>query len=158
MLHSLFNAPRKYPEYYAQYEEKFNFYEGRDVWLNSIQDIPEKAVNLFSIHWLHLEVYNGTFWQYFFNSTSISYPEAVRGFTAIGMLEVAEIVEKASLRVGDPFPFEEVKRREIVGGPQKRMAFDDLTDMFYKLADNDKFFRRQPKFVKFADEYVSRDD
>jgi hypothetical protein len=58
MLHSLFNAPRKYPEYYAQYEEKFNFYEGRDVWLNLIQDIPERAVYLFSIHWLHLEIYN----------------------------------------------------------------------------------------------------
>jgi hypothetical protein len=158
MLHSLFNAPRKYPEYYAQYEEKFNFYEGRDVWLNSIQDIPEKAVYLFSIHWLHLEIYNGTFCQYFFNSTCISYPEAVRGFTAIGMPEVAEIVEKASLRVGDPFPLEEVKRRAIVGGPQKRMDFDDQIDKYYELADTEKFFRRQPRFVTLAEEYVSRDD
>jgi hypothetical protein len=33
MLLSLFNAPRNSPEYYAQYEEKFNFYEGRNVWL-----------------------------------------------------------------------------------------------------------------------------
>ena len=74
------------------------------------------------------------------------------------MPEVAEIVEKASLRVGDPFPFEEVQRRDIVGGPQKRMAFDDLTDKFYELADTEKFFRRQPTFVTLANEYVSRDD
>ena len=74
------------------------------------------------------------------------------------MPEVAEIVEKASLRVGDPFPLEEVKRKAIVGGPQKRMDFDDQIDKYYELADTEMFFRRQPRFVTLAEEYVSRDD
>jgi hypothetical protein len=57
----LLNAPRAYPGFYDPYYDTFNFYDGRDEWLRSIENIPVKAVNLFALHWLHLEVYNGAF-------------------------------------------------------------------------------------------------
>lgn len=124
------------------------------MWEDSIQNIPLKAIHLFSIHWLHLEVYNGGFWQYFYNSTSTSYPEAKQGFEAIGMPEVAKIVETAAEKLGNPYPFEKELRKEIVGSPTQRMDFGELDNDFYELADTGKIFRRTPKFVPFAEKYA----
>ncbi|SLN18937.1 hypothetical protein ROA7450_00595 [Roseovarius albus] len=153
MLH-IFNAPREYPSVYLPYYDQFNFYDGRDVWLKSISGIPQKAVHLFCIHWLHLEVYNGGFWQYFYNSTGVSASEARDGFLAIGMREVASIVESAMAELGEPFPFDKRARESIVGPPDDRIDFGELDDAFYALADTDQFFRKLPKFVPYADAYA----
>lgn len=150
----IFNKPRNYPHVYEPYYDKFDFYNGREAWLASIQTIPRKAVYLFSVHWLHLEVFNGGFWQYFHNSTSTSYPEAVEGFRAIGMPEVATVIENAALKLGNPFPFDKIVREEIVGPPEKRMDFMSFNEKFYELADTEKFFRREPKFVPYAEKYA----
>ena len=156
MLHALFNAPRRYPRIYAPYGEQLNFYDGRDAWLRSTESVPREAVLLFAVHWLHLEVYNGGFWQYFFNSTGTTYPEASEGFSAIGMQEVAEIVDHAASKLGEAFPFDAKARQKIVGDPSDRMNFEDLEAQFYAKADTDQFFRKLPKFVPFAEEYADR--
>jgi hypothetical protein len=122
--------------------------------LRSIREIPEKAVHLFSIHWQHLEVYNGGFWQYFFNSTSESVPEAIAGWRAIGMPEVASLTEEACARLGTSFPTDKEERRKIVGQPSDRMDFSSLDTLFYELADTPKYFCRLPRFVPFADVYA----
>lgn len=153
---SIFNAPRQYPSIYAPFSKELNFYEGREYWLASIKSIPIKAVHLFSIHWLHLEVYNGGFWQYFYNSTSNSYPEALEGFVEIGMPNVAEVLSSASNKLGPKFPFEREIRRSIVGEPSKRMDFEEEDNKFYEQADTNKVFRRQPKFVPFAETYAKK--
>ena len=156
MLHGLFNAPRRYPRICASFYEQLNFYDGRDAWLRSIDAVPREAVLLFSLHWLHLEVHNGGFWQYFFNSTGTTYPEASEGFTAIGMQDVAQIADQAAPKLGAPYPFETEERRRIVGHPSDRMDFRDLDTQFYALADTEKFFRKLPKFVPFAEAYADR--
>jgi hypothetical protein len=151
----LFNAPRAYPKLYAPYYDQFNFYDGRDEWARSISNIPQKAVHLFAIHWQHLEVFNGGFWQYFFNSTSESAPEAIAGWHAIGMPEVAELTTKACARVGNPLPGNKEQRRAIVGQPNERMDFSNENALFYELADTPRFIRRLPRFVPFADAYAA---
>ena len=151
---SIFKAPRRYPRIYAPYNKTFNFYEGREKWIESTANAPREAVILYSLHWLHLEVYNGGFWQYFFNSTGTSFPEAVEGFRAIGMPEVALVVENAAAKLGESYPFNVDRRREIVGDPQNRMDFHEFETDFYALADTDKFFRRLPKFVPFAETFA----
>ena len=156
MLHQIFNAPRAYPSIYLPYYAQFNFYDGRTTWEQSIAPIPKAAVDLFCVHWLHLEVYNGGFWQYFFNSTATSAPEAIEGYIAIGMPEVANVVERAMHKVGTPFPFEKEARERIVGGPGDRMDFAELDAEFYDLADTEQFFRKRPKFVPFAEAYAAR--
>ena len=155
-MFSLFDGPREYPAYYQEYYDRFDFYNGRTAWLHSIRDIPEKAVHLFALHWLHLEVYNGGFWQYFFNSTGTSMPEAVAGFQAIGMPSVAEVIERAAARLGNPFPFDIEERRRIVGMPDNRMDFESFDSRFYDLADTEKVFRRVPRFVPYADAYARK--
>ena len=156
MLQALFSAPRRYPRIYAPFYEQLNFYDGRDAWLRSTESVPREAVLLFALHWLHAEVYNGGFWQYFFNSTGTSYPEASEGFAAIGMPEVAEVVDEAAAMLGHPFPFEIDERRKVVGDPSDRMGFSELETQFYTLADTDQFFRKLPKFVPFAEKYADR--
>ena len=156
-MFSIFNKPRIYPSVYEPYSHAFNFYDGRDAWLESISDIPTKAVHLFCVHWLHLEVYNGGFWQYFYNSSATMAPEARDGFVAIGMDDVAIIVQDAMARLGNPFPFEKSVRERIAGGPSNRMDFSTEDQAFYGLADTEKLFRRTPRFVSFADAYAQKD-
>lgn len=154
----LFNAPRQYPAVYQHYYEEFDFYNGRDKWLESIKGIPIQATHLFALHWLHLEVHNGGFWQYFYNSTCHSMPEAIAGYDAIGMSEVAETIRSASAELGDPFPFETEERRKLVGEPVggSRMDFNEYENQFYELADTNRLiFRKKPKFVPFADAYAA---
>jgi hypothetical protein len=153
-MFGIFNAPRNYPAAFQAYSEQFNFYDGRDAWLESIAPIPRKAVHLFCVHWAHLEIHNGGFWQYYHNSTCTSFPEAIQGFEAIGMPQVAQLIIDAARQVGDPFPFDETPRREIVGGPSDRMDFGALDAAFYDLADTEQLFRKKPKFVAFADRYA----
>ena len=153
-MFSIFNAPRRYPRIYTPYYDTFSFYDGREKWIESSANAPREAVILYCLHWLHLEVYNGGFWQYFFNSTGITHPEAIEGFRAIGMPEVATVVENAAAKLGEPYPFEERPRRTIVGDPQNRMDFTESDSEFYALADTDKFFRKLPKFVPFAEAYA----
>src|SRR5437879_7088445 len=133
VMFSIFNGPRRYPRVYEQYYEQFDFYHGRARWEESIKDIPIAAVHLFSAHWLHLEVYYGGFWQYFFNSTSTAHPEAVKGFSVMGMPDVAQIVIQAARKVGEPFPFDKPSREAIVGPPENRMDFEKWDDEFYEL-------------------------
>jgi hypothetical protein len=156
MLHFLFNAPRHYPKAFAKhYDQLAQFYDGRENWLKSIAGVPRSSVRLFSLHWLHLEVYNGGFWQFFFNSAGVMAPEAREGFSAIGMPDVAEIISKAMDRVASPYPFERSERQLVVGFPEERKDFRDLDKAFWDLADTEKVFRRIPKFVPFADAYAN---
>ena len=139
----LFHAPRRYPRFLDPWYEQMNFYEGRDAWLASTERVPVEAVHLYALHWLHLEVFNGGFWQFFFNSTGVIAPEARDGFAAIGMPEVADCVTAAMTRLGDPFPFDREERMRIVGEPDARMEFEPEETRFIDLADTPKVFRRQ---------------
>lgn len=152
----LLNAAREYPKYYERWYQTFNFYDGEDAWLDSIKDIPRPAVHLFCIHWLHLEVYNGGFAQYFWNSTGTSAPEAIEGFEAIGMSDVANIVSDACNEIAEPFPRDKLARESILKSPfgDEHPQLRELDGQFYDLADTDQTFFKLPKFASFADQYA----
>jgi hypothetical protein len=155
-MFSLFHAPRHYPKYYEEYYDIFNFYHGRDAWLISLEGIPREAVMLFCLHWCELEVQNGGLSQYFYNSTGVTYPEAAEGFRKIGMLRVADILHQAAAKLGQPFPFDIERRRDIVGDPPNGMDFGSLDAEFWDLASADTIFRAKPKFVPFAEAYAEK--
>ena len=100
----------------------------------------------------------GGLWQYFFNSTGTSAPEAVDGFMAIGMPNVSAVIQEAISKLGTPFPGEKAAREGIVCAPDDQIDFSDLDNKFYDLADTDRFFRKLPKFVPFADAYAAAPD
>ncbi|WP_164658552.1 DUF4375 domain-containing protein [Tropicibacter sp. Alg240-R139] len=150
-----FQCTKAYQAFYEPYYDTFNFCEGRKEWLRSISTPPLKAVHLFSLHWLHLVVYNGGFWQYFYNSTGTSAPEVVEGFATIGMPEVCSIVQDAMSKLGTPYPGDKATREVIVGPWDDGMDIGELNDAFYELADTETFFRKLPDCVPFADAYAA---
>lgn len=150
----IFNKPRAYPAVYAPYEDRLDFYNGRAAWLASCEGVPVKAVHLYCVHWAHIEIFNGGFWQYFFNSTGVTAPEARDGFKAIGMPAVATLLQNAMDRVGTPYPFDRETRQKFVGDPDDRMDFSTEDELFYEAADTPRVFRRVPRFVPFADAYA----
>jgi len=151
----LFHGPRAYPEYYERFYDRFDIYHGRAKWEKSIDGIPQAALDLWALHWLHLEVYNGGFLQFFENSTGVLAPEARDGFAAIGMKDVADIVQRAMDKLGNPYPFDREERNTVLMKmDERKMDFDQEDKEFYDLADTNKFFRRVPKFVPLADTYA----
>jgi len=153
----LFHGPRAYPEYYERFYDRFDIYNGRKKWDVSIEGIPQAAVDLWSLHWLHLEVFNGGFRQFFANSTGVLAFEARDGFSAIGMEKVADVVQCAMDKLGQHYPVERDNRLRALEGLEKQKVDWDQEDMaFYELADTEKYFRRIPKFVPYADAYARK--
>jgi hypothetical protein len=75
-----------------------------DLYLERTRGIREDLALLFGAHLAYWEIGNGGFTQFFWNSSGIVAPEAVRGFRMLGMPRSAEIVERAMLHFGQPFP------------------------------------------------------
>jgi hypothetical protein len=59
--------------------DEINIYDGPDVFLETFQKVPLKIGYLYAVHFCQSEVCNGGFGQFFFNSTGVLAPEAVRG-------------------------------------------------------------------------------
>jgi hypothetical protein len=102
-------------------------------WFNDLSE-PQKV--LFPTHWLYCDVLNGGFHQYFANSTGFHAPEAVEGFIALGLDDIAKLVEQAIAVFGEPFPRERRLREEFL-----RPADWNIGDEFDPfLVINDAFF------------------
>jgi hypothetical protein len=72
--------------------------------VDSISSLPRTSVLLFSAHMALAEVHNGGFLQLFWNTTGILVPEAIEGFTTIGMPTMAAILHEAAQPLGNPYP------------------------------------------------------
>jgi hypothetical protein len=108
-----------------------------------VRDLPEDIVNLIAVECLFGEVLNGGFDQYFSNSGGHTIKNAIRGLTAMGLEEYAEIASEALVVLGDKFVEDRVERWNRMyaetPGYYSTDIFDDLDDRFYDLeaADND---------------------
>jgi Domain of unknown function (DUF4375) len=79
-------------------------WETAELYLDRMRGIREDLALLFGAHLAYWEIGNGGFTQFFWNSSGIVAPEAARGFRMLGMPRSAEIVERAMLQFGHPFP------------------------------------------------------
>lgn len=149
----LVGRPR-YPRVYGPYSDRFDFYEGRAAWEASCAGVPRDAVLLFSLHWAHLEIANGGFWQFFYNSTGVIAPEARDGFAAIGLPEAAAAIQSAMDKVGQPYPFDRAARQAVVGDPERRMEFEAEDGYFYREICNPKVIGGKPRYYDAADRYA----
>ncbi len=74
------------------------------AFLESCISIPRSSVLLFSTHMALSEVHNGGFLQLLWNETGVLVPEAIEGFSTMGMPTLAAILKEAALPLGTPFP------------------------------------------------------
>ncbi|WP_298123672.1 DUF4375 domain-containing protein [Brevundimonas sp.] len=120
-------------------------YDGPEIYLGDVAQMPTAALLLFACHWTQSEIQNGGLAQYFFNSTAVVAPDAVDGFRALHMLEAAEVLQQAMMVFGSPFPRDRDERLrpfnlpEIEDGRVAFRAFASATDDQFRALD-DRFW------------------
>ena len=108
--------------YWNHIEEAFeqvSIYDGEESWLSGLKAYPEYIQELLAAHWTMSEVLNGGLGQFFQNSTGVVAPEAVKGFTRIGLPEVARILEEAMAHFGPEYPRDCEIRGKLLGSEEK---------------------------------------
>jgi|SRR5690606_39229452 len=124
--------------------------------------LPQQV--LFPTEWLCIEVYNGGFHQYFSNSTGLHAPEAVLGFRALGLDDIADIVDRAIAVFGKDYPRARTTREEFLDAIEgddisEWNPFFELDDEFYeaiKIPGAPAFYA-DDRFTIAAKDYVGSD-
>jgi Domain of unknown function (DUF4375) len=111
--------------------EKINIYESPDKFEVSIIGIWRPIVLLYATHMCSSEVHNGGFLQLFWNSTGIIVPEAIEGFTLMGMPKAASLIEKTSRLLGNPYPRDRDERWDALLGASRHTS-QELKSIFKK--------------------------
>ncbi len=122
----------------------------------ALRQISPEQAHLLGVYWLHCEVCNGGFHQFFWNPTGIVAPEAALGLRALGLGDFAALVEEALTFWGTPYPRECSRRQQILDAitGSVRAEFDPffkLDDPFYELLDAEP-----DRYWQAADEYARR--
>lgn len=118
-----------------------------DQFCATIQTLPLKVVNLYAAEWCQIEVRNGGLYQFFYNTTGILAPEAVRAFREIGIPEWSAVVAEAMSHFGDTYPR---KRRERQQQLPAKNTWDKLDEKFYGWLADDYY-----RWHKVANEYAA---
>ena len=121
-----------------------DIYGSANAFLRTFAQVPEPAGHLLAVRWCESEVCNGGFHQFFTNPTGVLAPEATRGFRAINLPAIAEIVEKAMALFGTPYPRERQERRQFLSKFLDRTKTDDpfaaLDEAFYDSIGDDVLY------------------
>src|SRR5712672_3192168 len=95
----------------ARVQNSADIHDPPDVFLANFHALAPHEQHLLATHWCDYEVRNGGFLQFFENSTGVLAPEAVCGFRALGLPEVAAKIEDAMNRLASSFPRNRALRR-----------------------------------------------
>lgn len=93
--------------YWAALEPHFeavSIYDGPARFAEQFAALPRPMGHLLATHWCQSEVVNGGLLQLFANATGVLAPEAVAGFSAIGMPRCAALLTEAMRQLGEPYP------------------------------------------------------
>lgn len=113
-----------------------NIHDGPGMFLTTFNQVSREAGLLFAVEFCQSEICNGGFHQFFFNSTGVLAPEAVDGFTAIGQVQVANLVTRAMAILGSPY-IREREARQAALDLLPRGRFEELDDKFFALLDSE---------------------
>jgi hypothetical protein len=119
------------------YWKTVDIYSGGSAFLQTFARLPKPVGHLLALHRCQSEVCNGGFHQFFNNSTGVLAPEAEEGFHAVRMGAAAEIVAKAMLVFGTPYPRDQEHRQGFLASipGQARKEWDPfvaLDSAFYE--------------------------
>ena len=125
-----------------------SIHDGAAKFLEEFGRLSEPVQHLFAVWWCDSEVCNGGLYQFFYNSTGVLAPEALRGFRATGLGECAAIVETAVGKLARPYPRERKTRQvalqsiKLPGEKRKDWdPFDQLDDRYYAARSREDFHR-----------------
>jgi hypothetical protein len=131
------------PRYWDAVEpiwDVINIYEGADIFLASFAKVPRPVGIVYAAHFCLSEVHNGGFLQFFKNSTGVLAPEALEGFRAIAMPQLASVVNEAMNVLGPEYPRDRDARCEAIlsasplSGEEIEKAFKEAKKLYLAYA------------------------
>jgi hypothetical protein len=131
-----------------------SIYAGPEDFLRQFRAVRPEVGHLFAAHWCQSEVRNGGLHQFFSNPTGVLAPEALEGFSAIGLAEWAGILAEAVRFFGSPYPREQAARQELLvrhrGRRQEWDPFYQLDERFYAWlhAEPDRWERAADRYAE----------
>jgi hypothetical protein len=116
-------------------EELYNW-----IWTNSkegkaFDENPNEIKEYIAIWWMDTEVNNGSFHQYFWNSTGDGALDALNGLKRIGAAKTLNILKSAINWIGDnPYPVDHMKRQDLLESftDEKEDELYDISQEYYK--------------------------
>ena len=130
-------------------------YDGPIAYEKSLQPFTRPQRHVFAMLWYKEEVDNGGHDQFYSNSTGIVWRDALEGFEAAEMPEVAANLRESANRLGGSPPLDRRERQALLDS--KSADFADLDDKFYELDKavniEDKmmaYIRSRPKDFYFS--------
>lgn len=136
-------------DYFAVIEPVFwsvSIYDGPQRYEQDLAQFSKEQRLVLAYHWYLSEVNNGGHDQFFYNSTGIVWPDALKAFAAIGADDVAAIIEAAINRLGgSPSLDREERLRQL---EQMNPDFEDLDSELFKLEENVEFDEKVLMFIR----------
>ena len=123
-----------------------------EEFLREFRAVPPEIGHLYAAHWCHSEVCNGGLLQFFRNSTGLMAPESRDGFRAIGVAELAAVLDSALEQFGDPYPRDRGEREPMLEIEEWRG--NEIIDALAGL--DERFFRAANQWEPAADAYAQR--
>lgn len=126
--------------------DEISIYGTPASFLRKFRRAPEIVGHLFATQWCNSEICNGGLLQFFHNSTGVLAPEALAGYRALGLKDVAGILAKAMREFGASYPRARGKRWQALGvgrnGDWPEVdPFDALTDRYFAALKNDRYYK-----------------
>lgn len=125
---------------------------GPENFVQRFSSIDSDAKYLYAAHWCISEVDNGGLLQFFWNSTGILAPEAMKGFKLAGLTDLAQILDEAIRHFGEAYPRERTER--LLSLPDWQRIERKKWDPFHKL--DDRFYDHSGKWEAAANVFAQR--
>lgn len=133
--------------------DEISIYDAPASFLKQFRSVPEVVGHLLATHWCNSEISNGGILQFFHNSTGVLAPEALAGYRALGLKDVASILAKAMRKLGPTYPRARGKRWQAMGvgrsGDWPEIdPFDALTDQYFAALKDDRYHKAADALAK----------
>jgi hypothetical protein len=123
-----------------------NIYDGVDAYRESMKNLSKGQIHLVTTIWHVSEVCNGGHCQFYTNSTGIVWPEALAGYRAIGLDELADILQEGADRFGGHLSLDRTERENQLDAGDDDL--DDLDNRFFEIEKTGRIEEAMMKYIK----------
>ena len=123
-----------------------SIYDGPDRYEEDLSNFSVEQRLVLAYHWYLSEVNNGGHDQFYYNSTGIVWPDALKAFREIGHPEVVAIISASVSRLGGTPSLDRGERQEQL--EQMDADFDDLDEELYRLQSEADFDEKVLEFIR----------
>ena len=122
-----------------------NIYDGEEAYRKSLANLSEGQIHLVTTTWHITEVCNGGHYQFYTNSTGIVWREALAGYRALGLGELADILQEAADRYGGHLSLDQTERENQLDSGNDDL--DDLDDWFFEIEKTGRIEEAMMKYI-----------